>query len=173
MLALSAVCIGSISIADYDNNTNCNECLKTLRKLRIPPEEMFVECKFKDQMLNCGSFLKEIWLKSGLCYTFNGAEVYRNNNLINELDAWTIDEGYAPTAGLDVYPYRATGVGEKSGLTFLLRYRKAALEYLCDKRPGFWVKQEFVKSTENHLKPHCRSNIECNMKCHDLQPGIS
>jgi acid-sensing ion channel, other len=83
--------------------------------------------------------MKSVVLKSGLCYTFNGFDVYRKNSKNHAVQEWTIDEGYAPTASMDAYPYRASGVGVKSGLSVTLKYKKTTLEHLCDTRSGFWV----------------------------------
>jgi Amiloride-sensitive sodium channel len=129
-----------LHFVDHKNYTHCNGCLQTLRKLKIPPEDIFFECKFKGQVTKCDSIFEEIHLENGgICYTFNGLGLYRKKNVSHVVKKWTINEGYAPTASLDAYPYRATGVGTKYGLSLVLRYKKSALELILEARFGFSV----------------------------------
>jgi acid-sensing ion channel, other len=113
--------------------------METLRQLRIPPKDVFFECKFKDQIIKCDDHLEYVGLERGLCYTFNGFDVYRKKNQSHVTKQWTIDEGYTPTASLDTYPQRAIGVGAKTGFSILMGYKKTALETLCESPPSFWV----------------------------------
>jgi Amiloride-sensitive sodium channel len=105
----------------------------------IPMDEMFFECKYKDKVINCKDHLKEIGLSKGLCYIFNGVEMYRRMKQDHMVKDWTIDEGYAPIASMDAYPYRASGSGAKFGLSLLMGYKKKSLKPLCERKSGFWV----------------------------------
>jgi Amiloride-sensitive sodium channel len=146
LLALKAYYPLGFHFDDKENYTNCNKCLATLRQLKIPRDEIFFECIFKDQVIDCDSMFEDVHMENGvMCYTFNGLGMYRKNNESYEVKEWTIDEGYTPTASLDAYPYRATGVGPKFGFTILLGYKKTALEEFLDNRFGFLVKNYPLK----------------------------
>jgi Amiloride-sensitive sodium channel len=137
-LALNLVCPTTVYFdEEITNTTNCNGCLETLRRIAIPLEEMFFECKFRNQVISCKDSLRQVVMKFGLCYTFNGLDFYRT---INEKDReWTIDDGYSLTSSLDAYPYRATGAGARFGFSIQLGYKKTALGYLCNLQPEFLV----------------------------------
>jgi Amiloride-sensitive sodium channel len=139
LIALNSFCPTDIDFVDADNYSNCNGCLETLREIMIPMEEMFIECKYKGQVINCKDHLQQVGLKQGLCYTFNGIDAFRTNIESQEVKQWTIDEGYAQSAALDAYPYRATGTGARFGLSILLRYKKTLLASFCERESGFWV----------------------------------
>jgi hypothetical protein len=141
LIALSAFCFNTVKFVDHDNYTDCNECLDHLREIRIPPEELFAECKFNNQVINCTAAFSELVRATSLCYTFNGFEIRRQHveNISNPPQEWSIDEGYKPTASFDSYPRRALGAGQQFGLSVLLKYNKDDFRYLCDRKPGFWV----------------------------------
>jgi Amiloride-sensitive sodium channel len=134
MLAINTFCPKQVVYGDLRNSTNCNRCLQTLREIRIPPEEMFAECKFQDQPINCTSTFKELVIGYGLCYTFNGVEVYRTNSEVNDQE-WISDV----TNPWNVYPRRALGAGKQFGLSFLLKMNEHDIDYMCHGSPGFWV----------------------------------
>jgi Amiloride-sensitive sodium channel len=102
---------------------------------------MFTECKFQDHLINCTLSFKELVLDHALCYTFNGVDIFRENSKKTDPSTpeWSIDEGYNPTAPLDVYPRRVLGAGALLGLSVLLKINKHDIDYACYANPGFWV----------------------------------
>jgi acid-sensing ion channel, other len=139
LLALSMVCPQQLLFDKLANDTNCNNCLETLREIRIPPEDTFVECKFRNKVINCTESFKEVVTEKGLCYTFNGLGIYRWDNVSQKTPEWNIDDGYNPSANLDAYPRRVLGAGSKFGLSVLLRIKQNDIDDLCYGDPGFWV----------------------------------
>jgi acid-sensing ion channel, other len=124
-----------------EQSISCNNCLEALREIKIPLNEMFVECKFRNEVINCTEAFDELVLQNSLCYTFNGMKLYRENNesVDTGSEDWSIDEGYAPKTSLDTYPQRATSAGTQYGLTVLLRYNTFDYFSSCHDDPGFTV----------------------------------
>jgi Amiloride-sensitive sodium channel len=121
-----------------ENATNCNDCLKTLREIRVPPEEMFVECRFQNQVIDCMDAFRETVIGFGVCHTFNGFKIYRPGTEKSH-SLWNNDEGYKQGAPFDTYPHRALGTGRKFGLSVLLRINKNDIDVLCTGPPDFQV----------------------------------
>jgi acid-sensing ion channel, other len=138
IMALNTFC-GNLVLGDKENANNCNECLKILRDIQIPFEDMFVECKFQNQVIDCKESFRETAISFALCHSFNGFQVYRWNIEANEHSDWNADDGYKSEASFDVYPRRAVGAGMKFGLSLLLRMKKTDLSYVCVGTPGFRV----------------------------------
>jgi Amiloride-sensitive sodium channel len=138
MLAIDTFCPEQAAFDDPENMANCNECLATLREIRIPPEEMFLECKFQNQVINCTEVFEETITEVALCYTFNGLAIYRSDSIRRDQD-WSNDRGYQPTSSADAYPRRALGAGRKFGLSVLLRMNREDIDYTCFGTTGFWV----------------------------------
>jgi Amiloride-sensitive sodium channel len=134
--------------------SNCNECLNTLREIKIPPEETFLECKFGKQALNCTESFEEIVTRNGFCYTFNGLNNYLKSSLSNNENSkyeWNIDEAFSSTASIETYPRRAQGSGPKFGLSILLRTKKKNNDLSCQMFGGYLVsvKCDFFKDCTN------------------------
>jgi Amiloride-sensitive sodium channel len=149
--AVSLLCQTSVFYGDSKRAYPpfCNECLNTLKEIRIPPEELFVECKFQSQTIDCLKSVREIIVDYTLCYTFNGFYPYRKDSTDDvekkaEQD-WNIDDGYKTPGTLDMYPRRAIGAGRQSGLSALLRMSKHDFDYKCSKYPGFFVLKKSPK----------------------------
>jgi len=138
IIALSAVCPPLTLSEDFKNYPDCNACKEILRDIRIPPEEMFVDCNYKNEVVNCRDVLKEMVVQNLLCYTFNGVEIYRHSIEPKTVE-WSIDDGYKPTATLETYPHRILEAGIKFGFSIFLRLHQQDLEYACFGEPGFWV----------------------------------
>jgi hypothetical protein len=113
--------------------------METLRKISIPPEDFFVECKFQNKLINCTSSFKEDLVFNRICYTFNGLEKYRQDIENRASLNWSIDGNYQPNAFLDTYPHRATGVGIHLGLSILLKHNKQNVDYSCTGGSGVSV----------------------------------
>jgi acid-sensing ion channel, other len=141
LLALTKFCPRKLLQKRFSRYTNCNDCLEHLREIRIPPNEIFAECKFHNQLINCSASFKELVLDYALCYTFNGVEIFREDseNTHPPSHEWSIDGGYTPTAPLDVYPRRALRAGSLLGLSVMLKIHKSDIYYECYANPGFWV----------------------------------
>jgi acid-sensing ion channel, other len=138
LLALNNFCRRKTVYGELENKTDCNDCLETIRRMKIPPEELFVACRFQNRVIDCKASFKEIILDAALCYTFNGAAIYRSSSEIHDQD-WTIDGGYRSEATVDAYPRRALGAGKQFGLSVLLKTNKHDVSYVCHGISGFWI----------------------------------
>jgi Amiloride-sensitive sodium channel len=118
---------------------DCNHCLETLRDVRIPPEDIFMQCKFETNNIGCMQAFKELLLSHIMCYNFNGFAPYRHNDVDNELKQWHVDQGYESSVTLESYPRRAKLPGIKFGLTVFLRLKKNDYDYTCSENRGFQV----------------------------------
>jgi Amiloride-sensitive sodium channel len=153
------MCVEGRGLISYVRNyTNCNDCLKLIREIKIPVEELFVKCKFRNREINCKESFVEKIVESNICYTFNSLEVYRHQNSssvnMEEIDVdWSLDEGYKPTATADVYPYRALGAGQKYGFSFLFKTEQKHLDYGCWLLGGLLVC--FFRSQNATLQDDC------------------
>jgi hypothetical protein len=140
--ALSTFCPSKIITDNRKNYPNCNGCLEILREIRIPPEELFVNCKFQKNEINCTESLKETVLRDAMCFTFNGIDAFRQNNSKDNnirTREWTIDEGYKLNATLNSYPRRSLEAGKQFGFSITLQFNKYDNTYQCRGKPGFWV----------------------------------
>jgi Amiloride-sensitive sodium channel len=146
LLAKSMKCHNEKFIEQFKNQTTCNNCSNFLREIKIPPEEMFLKCKFRNRKINCTEFLKETINGKYLCYTFNEFGFYRGSNEQDVLETykdWTIDEGYKPNASVNANPYRALGAGLNFGFSTLLRSTKRESDNYCSIHTGFLVSLTF------------------------------
>jgi Amiloride-sensitive sodium channel len=145
LIAIHRICnVPIVDLGNLSQYPNCNHCLRTIREIRIPPEDMFVQCKFLDKMINCVESLKETISPSlGLCYTFNGLDSFRMaSNKNNEIVSgnWSVDEGYKLSAFWDVYPRRALLTGTKYGFSIVLRMKREDVDHTCSDVYGFLVR---------------------------------
>jgi Amiloride-sensitive sodium channel len=128
-----------------ENYTNCNECLKVLNEIKIPFEDMFIECRFGNQIINCKESFEEsvfgTYNGRSLCYTFNAMQIFRNTGSRPDItDEWSIDDGYKSTTSLDSYPRRASRAGQKFGLSVLVRSKDSDYDNHCTNYPATMVK---------------------------------
>ncbi|XP_063829494.1 pickpocket protein 28-like [Ostrinia nubilalis] len=112
--------------------------------------ETFSMCKWQDNTGKCSSMFSPILTEEGLCYTFNmlpAEDLFRVENLHREYPylelnpksienydpkhTWNLESGYNPEAPINTYPFRATGFGAKSGISFVMESKKFDLDYLC------------------------------------------
>jgi acid-sensing ion channel, other len=141
-------CTTSLYLENIENYTNCNECLRVLNEIKLPIEDMFVECKFGDQLISCKDSLEELVIGKKWCYVFNALKIYRYTRARREItDDWNIDDGYKTTATLDAYPRRALKAGPKFGLTILLRNRYDYIDYFCN--PYSFATVTYLKSLKS------------------------
>jgi acid-sensing ion channel, other len=129
---------------DPENRTSCVDCVKNLREMAGPFEEMFMYCKYRNNAgAPCTEFFEEIITEEGLCYTFNAmrmTDIYRDESISEEFDFlnhskisvnWTMEEGYKKGSLIDDYPQRAMGAGARVGLFSLLRLYNYDLDNIC------------------------------------------
>jgi Amiloride-sensitive sodium channel len=146
LLAKNVMCQTKDFIEQFKNQTTCKNCAILIREIKIPLEEMFLKCKFRNRKINCTEFLKETLNGKSICYTFNEFGVYRRDNEQDEQESykdWTIDEGYKPNAAVNAYPHRALGAGLKFGFSILLRSAKREIDRICSVYNGFAVSVTF------------------------------
>jgi acid-sensing ion channel, other len=142
--AISNVCDPFIfDEIDPENRTTCEDCVKNLKEMAVPKDEMLMLCKYRADAGSCDDLFEEIITEEGICYTFNAlkmSEIYRDESITDDFnfmnhnqtaDHWTMEEGYKPTAPLTVYPRRALGSGARVGLFVLLRLYEYDLDYIC------------------------------------------
>jgi acid-sensing ion channel, other len=128
---------------DPENRTSCVDCVKNLKEIAGPFEEMFMDCKYRNNAGSCTEFFEEIITEEGICYTFNALrmiDIYRDESISEEFDFlnhskisvnWTMEEGYKKDSLIDDYPRRAMGAGARIGLFSLLRLNEYDLDYIC------------------------------------------
>jgi Amiloride-sensitive sodium channel len=133
-------CVGATKYGFLGNSTNCNECLKVLNAIKIPFDDIFVECKFGNQFISCKDSFEELIYERYLCYTFNGLKIYRTPGREEDItDDWSIDNGYKSAVSLEANPRRALGAGSKFGLSVILRNRFSDFDYFCTQNPATMV----------------------------------
>jgi acid-sensing ion channel, other len=128
---------------DPENKTSCVDCVKNLKEIAGPLEEMLLYCSYRNDNGLCTEFFEEIITEEGLCYTFNAlrmTDIYRDESISEEFDFlnhskisvnWTMEEGYKKVSLLDDYPRRAMGAGARGGLFILLHLFEYDLDYIC------------------------------------------
>jgi Amiloride-sensitive sodium channel len=109
-----------------------------MRKMMVPVEEIFIECKFGSRVINCTESFQEVIIGYKMCYTFNGLELIRQATTTKEHE-WSVDGGYKSTTFLDTYPYRSLGAGAKFGLSLLLQSNEKYNDWDCSILDGFVV----------------------------------
>ncbi|KPJ13859.1 Sodium channel protein Nach [Papilio machaon] len=113
--------------------------VENLKQVSPNISEFFFGCKWKDTPKdNCANLFSPILTEDGVCYTFNTLHKeyqYLESTIINStsdnVQRWSLEEGYPPSAPLETYPHRGSGYGAKAGLTFLLQTKAIDLDYLC------------------------------------------
>jgi amiloride-sensitive sodium channel len=126
------------------NETVDGQDIQKLRQIAIRFDQTFIKCDFGDEMdKNCGKLFRETMTDDGICYTFNSIaaeELLRKENLHSDFDYstvdfktvnWTLDDGYGAKAGINTYPFRVLGAGERAGLNIVLKMEKSYFDYVC------------------------------------------
>jgi acid-sensing ion channel, other len=145
MTAISQVCDNFIfNEIDPESLTTCEKCVKDLKEMAVPKDEMLMFCKYRNDTGECDDLFEEIITEEGICYTFNAlkmSEIYRDESITEDFkflnhnqssgEDWSMEKGYSPTAPLTVYPRRALGSGARVGLNTLLRLYEYDLDYIC------------------------------------------
>ncbi|KAK4874127.1 hypothetical protein RN001_013487 [Aquatica leii] len=113
-----------------------------LAKVSPSFDEVFYECKWMNQVKNCKDLFTPTLSEEGICFTFNMLDreelftnvVFQNREYLHhgiKSTNWTLEDGYPPNAGRDVFPVRAISAGQGAGLSMLLRAYEKDLDYVC------------------------------------------
>jgi acid-sensing ion channel, other len=112
MTAVAQVCdpelFGDI---DPENKTNCERCSASLEYMMGEMNKILNAC---EQHLTdtCETMFKKVITEEGVCYTFNGLDVYREINTQNKATTndWTLDDGYTKEVEnyVDLFPRSGT-----------------------------------------------------------------
>ncbi|RZC38133.1 ASC domain containing protein [Asbolus verrucosus] len=108
----------------------------------IKPKFYLENCLFMTVSDDCSSFFFPILTSEGICYTGNmldRSEIfkenvvhYKNYHQTNSSgENWTLEDGYAKEAGLNVYPIRALASGAMNGLNFVINTPKKNRDFAC------------------------------------------
>jgi acid-sensing ion channel, other len=147
---------------DPENRTSCVKCLKDLKEMAVPHEEMLMYCQYRNERDLCTKFFEEIITEEGICYTFNAlrmTDIYRDESISEEFDFlnhskvsvnWTMEEGYKKGSLLDDYPRRAMGAGARVGLGIMLHLDKYDFDYIC-RGPVQGFKVSLCVSIKNNI----------------------
>jgi acid-sensing ion channel, other len=131
MTAIAQVCDPEMfGDMDPDNRTTCESCSEVLLDLRGELDDILVKCALYEVHGECSELFREMITEEGICFTFNGLNIYRDNNSAHDLesDTWTIEEGYKKNLSLrDKYPKP----GSKFSLTTYMSLWKTHYDYLC------------------------------------------
>jgi acid-sensing ion channel, other len=88
---------------DPDNKTSCEKCPKQISSLMGEIYELFYDCTHGttdpyNAWANCVYDFKTVLTEDGICFTFNGLDVYRNENIKNNSSepsvSWTLEDGF-------------------------------------------------------------------------------
>ncbi|XP_058456441.1 pickpocket protein 28-like [Malaya genurostris] len=129
----------------YDRSkasTSDDDILLLLRKMAIPPFEVFSSCYWKGQRMECLDLFKTSLTDKGYCYTFN---TLANDDILRteQLDSryafnsetrasnWSLDSGYSEGVGPNVFPHRTITGGYHGGLTVTLLVNRSDVDYFC------------------------------------------
>jgi acid-sensing ion channel, other len=125
--AVAQVCDPEIfSDIDPKNETNCDNCSKILLRLMGKVDSIFKFCEHTQLDNHCSEMFKAVITEDGVCYTYNGLDIYRNDTPRTE--DWTLENGYRKDTGrTDVFP-RA---GSMYSLIVLLRVYKTFNDGVC------------------------------------------
>ncbi|XP_013148198.1 PREDICTED: sodium channel protein Nach [Papilio polytes] len=147
---ITLVCDDHLAPARGRKFSDGNATVENLKQVSPNISEFFFGCKWKDTPKDsCTNLFSPILTEDGVCYTFNtlsAEDLFRTENLHKEyqylestivnstsdnIQRWSLEEGYPPSAPLETYPHRGSGYGAKAGLTFLLQTKEIDLDYLC------------------------------------------
>ena len=83
MEALSQVCDSHLlKYVDFNSSINPREYVKILKEMAVPFDEMFHNCHWRYNYLECSDLFTEVITEEGICYTFNmvdGNELFRTD----------------------------------------------------------------------------------------------
>jgi Amiloride-sensitive sodium channel len=123
--ALAQICDPEV-FGDLDplNRTNCERCSQDLFELIGPMTNVFSQCMYIGISDFCEDLFRKVITEEGVCYTFNGLDVYRQDD--ESKSEWTLENGYAnKTYRMDTYPRKFTKIsaGPIQGFKLLLHIK--------------------------------------------------
>ncbi|XP_039442696.1 pickpocket protein 28-like [Culex pipiens pallens] len=168
LLAMLQVC-DFVLYEVFTNETFDDDCVKLLQQMKIPQNEVFLYCQWRDENVDCSEKFRPTLTEKGICYTFNSLsedDLLRKEGLHSEyayLDEtrpivnWTLDEGYSPDATRGVYPQRVLGSGISAGLNVMIKANLSDMDYLCSNTfQGFQVllhtPHEYPQLSQRHFR---------------------
>ncbi|KAL0821734.1 hypothetical protein ABMA28_005159 [Loxostege sticticalis] len=149
---LSLICDDHLSFAFGRKISNGSRTVKNIKSVSPNLTETFFACNWQDvPKENCSFLFSPILTEEGLCYTFNmlpAEKLFRVenlhkdyhylelspqvlNNVTLENMSWNLETGYPENTPIETYPHRGSGYGAKSGMAFIMKTHKIALDYLC------------------------------------------
>jgi acid-sensing ion channel, other len=121
---------------DPQNKTNCDRCAENLFKMMRSIDSVFEFCQHFKLSENCEDVFERVLTENGVCFTFNGIDVYRQGHDTNDggvggsIDAWTLENGYRnESSHLDLYPR----TGSKIEFAVILTVQKLRMNRLCER----------------------------------------
>jgi acid-sensing ion channel, other len=141
-IAISQLCVNFEDI-DPQYDIDCAQCVNNMKEMALPKHKLFEQCDYRDE-LDCDELFEETVTEEGICYTFNSlkmSEIYREESITDDFNFlnhnhssdghWSMEGGYSAIAPLDVYPRRALGSGDLSGLYTVLQMYEEDFDYKC------------------------------------------
>uniref|UniRef100_A0A182T5M0 Pickpocket n=1 Tax=Anopheles maculatus TaxID=74869 RepID=A0A182T5M0_9DIPT len=141
-LAMKQVCDFSfntfLSNQSFDDNL-----VHVLQDMAPPFEETFLSCIWRNKYFSCDNLFEKTLTERGICYTFNGLsedailrkeqfhQDYKHLGEKRSSENWSMEQGYKPNLGLDVYPRRVVSSGSPAGLIVILKSDVEDMDYLC------------------------------------------
>ncbi|XP_058464040.1 pickpocket protein 28-like [Malaya genurostris] len=129
-----------MSVSTVPNKTLQESYASLIWKLRIPIDDLLVECSFLGESFPCDTLFYPTLTEEGICLTFNGlssANMLRLEQLEDRYltgtfptQDWSVEEGYSPEATFEAYPFRA-GSGYSMGISVYLSNHLLHHDPLC------------------------------------------
>ena len=107
MEALAQVCDAHLLMdKNLSRSTQPLECMKLLKDMAVPFEEMLYMCGWRFNPENCSNIFTEIITEEGFCYTFNmlkGQDLFRPEVIDSDFHSlnhnssstnWSLEDGY-------------------------------------------------------------------------------
>ncbi|XP_035900497.1 pickpocket protein 28-like [Anopheles stephensi] len=141
-LAMIQVC--DFSFNQFLPNQHFDDNLvHVLQDMALSFDDLFLRCIWRNKYTSCENLFAKTLTERGICYTFNGLsedvilrkeEFHRDFDHLSEKKSsknWSMEQGYKPNLGLDVYPRRVVSAGSSAGLIVLLKSDLQDMDYLC------------------------------------------
>ncbi|KAJ3647274.1 hypothetical protein Zmor_024797 [Zophobas morio] len=131
-------------IATIANKTVGPDFFETLDEIKIDPGEMFIDCSYNDEDIECEDFFTPIIIDEGICYSFNilGREEVFKDHVYNyaqyyhvpnkSADYFNIETGYKENANMNTYPRRAMMSGADNALLIFFNIDTDYIDPICN-----------------------------------------
>ncbi|EFA08874.1 pickpocket protein 28 isoform X2 [Tribolium castaneum] len=138
---LSFICDTKFDIEYKSPKYADEEMLEFLEQVQPKFLEDSFDCKFLGIPYNCSELFVPILTDDGICYVFNIVDRtqllsdivvhFKNYHKTQVSHDWNLEQGYAPTAGIDAYPRRALRAGIPYALEIKMAVHVDDLDYTC------------------------------------------